>query len=526
MNKISLSAVLLIASLAVLASCKRVSDVSVGENLRAANKFGATGDGPQSGTNNLNVVYFIPSDLDTVPGYQKRLNGVMVYTQNFVSKWMNHWGFTNKTVGIPVDAQGKLRMAVIRGTYPKAQYPYEGGSAQMMTEINAYYAAHPGEKTSDHILVVTPTYSYDTNGYPSGGPFYGIGRWCFALDYTGLDTLNLGKPNDKYSTIWIGGLAHELGHGINLPHNGGAESQNVTFGTTLMGSGNSTFGKSPTYLSPADAAILANCQVFSSTTRSDWYAAPGFQLTKFSAKYQSGNIIVSGKFSAVKAVKDIALYHRIAATDPGGYRSVTFAAKPIGTDSFYVSMPVSDFREKGNTGYEFTIRYCHENGSISSQVINYSFANDIPQINIADKPVYSKTNWSITSYSSQETASESGAATNVIDNSISTYWHSRWSSSATSYPHNLVINMGAAKDVNRFTFWQRDSRRVKSMEILTSNDASTWTSLGTFTLQDTTNPQDIILSTVKNFRYFKLNMKSSYDGTQFAALAEVGTYKD
>ncbi|MNV71425.1 F5/8 type C domain protein [compost metagenome] len=86
--------------------------------------------------------------------------------------------------------------------------------------------------------------------------------------------------------------------------------------------------------------------------------------------------------------------------------------------------------------------------------------------------------------------------------------------------------MGARKDVNRFTFRQRDSRKVKLLEILTSNNGSSWTSLGDFTLLDTTTPQDIILSTVKNFKYFKLNMKSSYDGAQFAALSEVGTYKD
>jgi hypothetical protein len=526
MKKSSLS-VMLIAMAMMAMGCKKMSDNLGNGKVEPNAKWVHTVGGPQSGgIDKLNIIYFVPSDLDTVPGFKKRINGVMVYTQNFITKWMTHWGFANKTIGLPVDSVGKLKLIVIKGAYPKAQYPYEGGSGQMMTEINAYYSAHPQEKTSDHILVITPTYSYGSNGDPSGGPFYGIGRWCFALDYTGLDTLNLGKPDDKFSTKWIGGMAHELGHGINLPHNGGAQSENVLFGTTLMGSGNYTFGKAPTYLSPADAAILANCQVFSNATRSDWYANPGFQLNKFSARYQNGQIIVAGKFTASKAVKDIALYHRNKGTDAGGYTSVTFATKPIGTDSFYVSMPVSDFRDKGNTNYELTIRYCHENGSISNQVINYSFLNDIPQINIADKVVYNKANWSITAYSSQETVDENGAATNVIDNSITTWWHSRYSSNSTSYPHYLVINMGSALDVNRFTFWQRSTRSVKTLEILTSNDNSTWTSLGDFTLLNSTDPQDIKLPVVQNFRYFKLNMKSSYDGEQFAALAEVGTYKD
>lgn len=189
-------------------------------------------------------------------------------------------------------------------------------------------------------------------------------------------------------------------------------------------------------------------------------------------------------------------------------------------------MPVSDFRDKGNTNYEFTIRLCHENGSITSYVASYSFVNDIPVITFGEKVVYDKTAWTVAAYSSEETAGENGSAANIIDGSGSTYWHSRWSSNATSYPHYITVDMRQALDVNRFTFKQRDSRMVKVVEILTSNDNSTWTSLGDFTLAQTTNPQNIVLSSTKNFRYFKLNMKNSYDGQQFAAMCEVGTYKD
>jgi hypothetical protein len=510
-----------------ITSCQKQLEPSSLQKIDGKNPLGVA-NAITNGTYMLNVVYFIPSDLDTVPGYKARLNGVFQYMQNFTTKWMNQWGYAGKTLGLQTDSAGKLKISLIRGALGKNSYPYEGGSGAVMTEVNAYFAAHPTEKKSDHIMVIIPTYSYGANGDPSGGPFYGIGRWCFALDYTGLDTINLGKPDDKFSTKWIGGMAHEMGHGINLPHNGGAQSQNITYGTTLMGYGNGTLGKTPTYFSPADAAILANCQVFSNTTRSDWYADPGCQIQKVYAQYNSGtaSIVVSGKFTATKPVKDIAYYNRNTGNDNGGYNSVTFASKPIGTDSFRISMPVSDFRDKANTNYEFTIRLVHENGSMTNYVASYSFVNDVPVITFGDKVVYSKTNWSITAYSSQETASENGAATNIIDGSSSSFWHSRWSSSATSYPHTITVNMGQQLDVNRFTFKQRDSRMVKVVEILTSNNNNTWTSLGDFTLAQTANPQNIMLSSTKNFRYFKLNMKSSYDGEQFAAMCEVGTYKD
>nr|WP_295874679.1 discoidin domain-containing protein [uncultured Chitinophaga sp.] len=481
-----------------------------------------------NGTYMLNVVYFVPSDLDTVPGYRERLNGVFLYMQQFTTKWMNQWGYAGRTMGLQTDSTGRLKISLVRGQLGKNSYPYEGGSGAVMNEVNAYFAAHPAEKKSDHIMVIIPTYSYGANGDPSGGPFYGIGRWCFALDYTGLDTINLGKPDDKFSTKWIGGMAHEMGHGINLPHNGGAQSQNIQYGTTLMGYGNGTLGKAPTYFSPADVAILANGQVFSPVTRSDWYTDPGCQVKRVYAEYNTGSasIIVSGKFSATKAVKDIAYYNRNTGNDNGGYNSVTFASKPIGTDSFRISMPVSDFRDKGNTNYEFTIRLCHENGSITSYVASYSFVNDVPVVTFGDKPVYDKTGWTVKAFSSEETAAENGAAANIIDGSGSSYWHSRWSSAATSYPHTITIDMGQALDVNRFTFKQRNSRMVKDIQILTSNNNNTWTPLGNFTLAATTNPQNIVLPSTKNFRYFKLNMTSSYDGEQFAAMCEVGTYKD
>ncbi len=518
------SFILLLSSIAIClySSCQR----EIQQLQNSAVERSLATNALSSGINNVNVVYFIPSDLDTVPGYRERLNGVMQYTQNFIAKWMDHWGYTNKYLGLPVDSQGKIKLAVIRGAQPKSSYPYEGGAGAVMNEINTYYAANPTEKSSDHILVIMPAYSFGSNGDPSGGPFYGIGRWCFALDYPGLDTLNFGLANDNFATKWIGGLAHELGHGINLPHNGGAQSENLQFGTTLMGYGNGTFGRSATYLSPADAAILANAQPFSHTPRTDWYASPGFQLNKLYAKYENGDIVVSGKFVSQKLVKNIAYYHRNKGNDNGGYNSVTFANKPVGVDSFYVRMPVSDFRDKANTDYEFTIRFIHENGSISSSVNDYSFANDLPIINFGDRPAYSKANWSISSFSSQETAAENGLASNIIDNAVNTYWHSRWSSNSTSYPHEIVVNMGASMEVNRFTFRQRNSRQIKDLEILVSTNGTTWTSLGDFVLNSSTSPQDISLPTVYTFRYFKLLMKSSHDGQQFGALAEVDTYKD
>src|SRR5699024_3571767 len=94
--------------------------------------------------------------------------------------------------------------------------------------------------------------------------------------------------------------------------------------------------------------------------------------------------------------------------------------------------------------------------------------------------------------------------------------------------HYLEIDMGVSLTVDAFHFIQRTSgtRNIKNILIEVSNDDTNWESLGVYSLQQTTGDvvQDIVLPETKSFRYFKLTVRSTddvYDGTQFAALAEV-----
>lgn len=144
---------------------------------------------------------------------------------------------------------------------------------------------------------------------------------------------------------------------------------------------------------------------------------------------------------------------------------------------------------------------------------------------------YNPSYWKVIGFSSQEAGGEgpvSGYATAVIDGDPTTYWHSRWSSDAAEPPHYLTIDMGMSLAVKSFSFIQRQygSRNIKNIEIDVSNDGTNWQSLGSYPLQQTYNmeTQTITLPATVNFRYFKLTVQSTadvYDGTQFAALAEV-----
>lgn len=143
---------------------------------------------------------------------------------------------------------------------------------------------------------------------------------------------------------------------------------------------------------------------------------------------------------------------------------------------------------------------------------------------------YSTATWQIHSFSSQEAGGEgpvNGYATATIDGNVSTFWHTRWSSSPAVPPHWIVYDMGSIQPVDGFVFTQRQSltRNIKNVRVEISNDASTWTLVkgSPFALTKTAPPQQIKLNEVLTGRYIRITIPSSsdvYDGTQFAALAE------
>ena len=79
-----------------------------------------------------------------------------------------------------------------------------------------------------------------------------------------------------------------------------------------------------------------------------------------------------------------------------------------------------------------------------------------------------KQNWKIVSFSSEETSGEgtlNGRATTLIDGNASTYWHSKWTGTAATYPHEVIIDLGASLSPNGMALTQRNglSRAIKDI---------------------------------------------------------------
>ncbi len=142
-----------------------------------------------------------------------------------------------------------------------------------------------------------------------------------------------------------------------------------------------------------------------------------------------------------------------------------------------------------------------------------------------------RTGWQIIDYSSQEDHDGEGPYPNgrcdaILDGNPDTFWHSCWEGCSPTLPHYIVVDMLNESEVNGFYLLQRQSlsRNIETCEILISSDNQNWESLGDFNLEKTKDQQVLTLPETKTFRYFKFVVKTVFDGTNNAALAELSPF--
>jgi hypothetical protein len=368
---------------ATLVSCKK--DL-VNSSDSGTNKPGSTpqtkvvsGDYTSENAYSLNVVYFVPSDRTPITNYQTRLSKLLRWGQEFYRSNMIRNGY-NSTFGLFVKTvdTASVRIIVVNGQSPASSYTYSN-KGTVEQEINSYFTANPTLKASDHYLVIMPV--PDINA--ADVPFYGTGRFCYALDYAKFDIQYMGQAttDGNLLTKWFGGMMHELGHGLNLPHSHETNTEHTTLGTNLMGSGNYTLGSAPTFINRAGSAVLNNCQVFSKTVKT-FYNTSSASLTSLNGSISGNNFVVSGTFTTTDAITAVNVYQ-----DPGptygepnnNYDAVAWSVNPTG-NSFTVSMPISELQNTtGN--YELFVSLIMSNGNRTTVGYLYNYTNNLPVIN-------------------------------------------------------------------------------------------------------------------------------------------------
>lgn len=477
---------------------------------------------------NLNVVYFIPNDIEIPSEYERRISELMIWARNFYAENMEKQGFGKRSFGLRTISKGRINLITVYGKNGHSSYPYEGGSTNVMREINAHFAEYPEKKESHHTLVIIPSYSGDPLK-PGGPPFYGTGRQCFALDYEYMDIKYLGEDTQKGKllTNWFGGLAHELGHGLNLPHNSQLASQinDPNFGTTLMGAGNSTLGLKPTFLSKASCALLNNCQVFATDELKEFYGSNTVKIEKFSIEHKATTINVRGKYkNASKPINAINIYiddyPYSAAND--NYDAESWCITNFTNNEFSIEIPLNELNTlKTNPLFRIRTWLLFEDGTRTEESHDFD-RNDLKNYSFVAEIDMPRTGWEATTSSSQL---PQHPPENLFDGEINSFWHSQYVGGRPDHPHIITVDIKDAKTIRGLSFVQRQTFQgaIYNFNLEISADGENWENAGTYELLEVARKQFIYLSEPKSVQKFKI---STIDGkSDVGALAEIGAFE-
>ncbi len=381
----------------------------------------------------MNIVYFIPTDVTPNPGYRRRLSRMLIGMQNFVHYWTQHWGFGDRSFGLPYREDGMIDIVTVYGTRPVSEYPYssEIGAPNMIADINAHYEANNLVRNNDHILVIGC--SNIPNGSPNY-PFYGLGKWCFAVDFPGMDE-NLAT----YQVSALpGGMMHEAGHGmLDLPHVGPSwsEMQNPDLGMTLMGAGNMSYGKSPTFFHPASAATMIATQL-GAREQGTFYASSTVTINPPTVvDHGDGTCTVSGTFTSNRTVNHVVVRFYNGAEDflggSSGYTSVAKVAEN-NDGSYETTFDILDLRGQGGpvSGHKTVklgITILNTNGSTNNMtaVSVWELVNDGGTWTMVSETL-DRTGWTVTASQNPLTLDPGGTGipnntANLVDESGSSF---------------------------------------------------------------------------------------------------------
>jgi hypothetical protein len=311
-------------------------------------------DRPQSDERTLHLVYWTPSDRAPAPQHRERLSRLMLDIQAFYKTQMKQLGLGERTIRLAKDADGLLKIHLVKGAKPYSNYDVKSGQ-DIRKECKPLLAAAGIEADKETIVIFCNMSNWDAEKrtMSQNSPYYAGGGLragtAWQVDSPLLDPALLAKKDEtlkdgqygkisvgKYNSIFVGGVCHELGHALGLPHNSERPEQREAFGTALMGGGNRTYGDDRrgegrgSFLTLAEGLRLASHPMFSGSVKGiDLPASVKLQ----DVAVQPAKDGKSFTFSAKAATKegDPPVYAIIGYLDPDGgqdYDAPTVTAIP------------------------------------------------------------------------------------------------------------------------------------------------------------------------------------------------------
>ena len=135
-----------------------------------------------------------------------------------------------------------------------------------------------------------------------------------------------------------------------------------------------------------------------------------------------------------------------------------------------------------------------------------------------------RTGWTVTASSQTIEASGNGAAANVFDGDISTYWHSKWEGGFAPLPHSLTIDTKATHTFSQISL----QRRIGVVNALSghfwvSKDGDSWEDVGTFVIADTDEPQLFSIIPTEG-QFVKVEVTKTTNPENTTAISEIHLY--
>jgi arylsulfatase A-like enzyme len=112
---------------------------------------------------------------------------------------------------------------------------------------------------------------------------------------------------------------------------------------------------------------------------------------------------------------------------------------------------------------------------------------------------------------------------NILDDDISTIWHTQWQGGAPSHPHSFVIDLGVAKSISGVRLINRnegDNGMVGDFDVYISDTAEFDSPVHSGTFEKTRDEQRSEFEAPSTGRFVKFVAKSSLNGKEFTSIAE------
>lgn len=144
-------------------------------------------------------------------------------------------------------------------------------------------------------------------------------------------------------------------------------------------------------------------------------------------------------------------------------------------------------------------------------------------LRLRDNNTIPRTGWVATA-DSVEISGENAPASNALDGSTSTFWHTKWQGGADPLPHWIKVDMGKVNSVEALVQLPRQdgtNGRILQYEVHTSLDDSSWTLAASGTFADNMTEKTVAFTAV-DARYVRLTgITESSASATYSCVAEL-----